>query len=77
MSDDVKQHQSVTVGLMPLEQFARDINRSVRTARRFIDRSCPIVRIGSTPYVDPAAARQWFTDGMPTPKPASRGRRVE
>lgn len=73
---DTQQPVSVTAGLMTLEEFARDIRRSVRTARRFIDRGCPVVRIGATPYIDPAAARAWFEAGCPPPQPSSRNRRA-
>lgn len=66
--------QSVTAGWMTIPEFARDINRTPRTVRRFIDRGMPVIRIGSTPYIDPLRARKWFEDGMPGPQTTRRRR---
>jgi len=68
---EVQAPQSVTAGLMTLAQFAADIRKGVRTVRRYVDRGLPVVRIGSTPYINPLTARAWFEDGCPPPSSAA------
>jgi hypothetical protein len=57
-------------------QFAGDVNRCERTVQRWIGQGLPVIRVGSTVYIDPAKARAWFEDGMPPPKSPVRRRRV-
>jgi hypothetical protein len=66
--------QSVTAGWVTIPQFARDIDRSQRTVLRWVARGMPVIRVGATPYIDPAKARDWFEAGMPPPKPTLRRR---
>ena len=66
----------VTAGWLTLPDFAAELGKSERTARRWVDRGLPVIRVGNASYIDPAAAREWFRAGMPAPKPAPRGRRA-
>jgi len=68
------QVQSVTAGLQTIPQFARDVEKGERTIRRWITLGMPVIRVGATPYIDPAKARAWFEAGMPAPKSPLRRR---
>jgi hypothetical protein len=70
MADDSA--RSVTAGLQREEDFATDVDKSVRTVKRWIAQGMPVTKIGATNWIDPARARRWFDDGMPPPPRACR-----
>jgi hypothetical protein len=65
----------VTVGLQREEEFGVTVHRKPRTIKRWIGMGMPVIKIGSSNWIDPAAARAWFEQGMPGPQPTPRGMR--
>jgi hypothetical protein len=65
---------TITAGWLTLPDFAAQLGRSPRTIARYIDQGLPIIRVGRQVFVDPSAARLWFTEGSPRPQPSRRRR---
>jgi hypothetical protein len=59
-------------GLLPVIDFAEQVDRCEATIKRWVKKGLPVVHIGRSVYIDPIMARQWFLDGMP-PQPRRAG----